>query len=104
MVELMASVKLNEWLAQNEIAECDFVSFVVNKSNESVYGAVFNTDKGLLFQQHKWRAVNKDKPLPRVSAEMQYSHKLVSDYIFISFRRIEPIEYTRIEVIDMQSA
>ena len=100
----MASVKLNEWLAANEIGTCDFVSFVVNKANESVYGAVFNTDKGLLFQQHKWRAVNKDKSLPRVCTEMQYSHKLVSEYIWASFKAVGTDEYWRVEAIDMQAA
>jgi hypothetical protein len=103
MTELMASVKLNDWLYQNEISTCNFIAFIGHKENESVYGILFQTDKGLLFQRHKWAEVNKNKPTPRVCAEMQYSCKLVTDEIWNSFKKLDNAEYMGRDVMDMQS-
>ena len=103
MVELIASIRLDDWLRENEITTCNFIGFVGHKENESVYGGLFETSKGLLFQRHKGGEVNKNKPLPRVCSEIQYSCKLVTDEIWNSFEKLDNAEYISRDVMDMQS-
>lgn len=99
----MASIKLNEWLFENKITTCNFICFVGHKENESIYGGLFETNNGLLFQRHKWTEINKNKSVPKVCAEMQYSCKLVTDDIWNSFKKLDNAEYRGREVMDMQS-
>lgn len=103
MSELNASIKLDEWLFKNEVSECVFVSLIGHVSNDSVYGSLFKTEKGFLFQRHKWIEVNKGKTPPRVCAEMQYTCKFVTDDVFQSFKRLNNMEYMFREALDMKT-
>lgn len=103
MVELYASIELNEWFFQQEVKESEFLGFVGHREKSLVYGGLFQTEKGLVFQQHKWSEVNKNKPKPKVCAETKYSAKFVSDEIWNSFKKLTNPEYLSRYVEDMQS-
>lgn len=104
MVELMAGLRLNDWALQNGVSNLEFKSFIGHKDNRSVYGAIFNSDKGLLFQRHKWEEVNKNVPPPRVCAEVKYSHKLVGEDIWNSFKELTHEEFLDRWAMDMKDA
>lgn len=100
MTEIIAGIKLNEYLTENNISECKFISHIGHKDNESVYGSLFETEKGLLFVRTKYTEVNKTKSVPKVCGELQYSFKLVGEEIFNSFIMFDKIGYIKREAID----
>ena len=103
MFELIGGIDLNTFKDLNDIKDVEMIGPIGHKQNPSIYGVLFKTDKGLLFQKHKWGHVNKSKKLPKVCAETIYSYKFVTEDIYDSFKILETPEYTRRYINDMQS-
>lgn len=103
MVETEGSLELNIWLYKNNITNCKFIGLYGHKDNMSIYGGLFQTNEGLLFQKHKWIEINKNKLTPKVCARTIYSHKLVNKDIFDIFKELNNLEYSDRYAIDMQS-
>lgn len=103
MMELEASVHLGDWMVQNNIRKYKYISFIGHNTNTTVYGGLFDTDKGLLFHRHKWSEVNTNKSVPKACAQVQYSCKLVSEDIWNSFKELSDPEYLSRYVNDMKS-
>jgi len=103
MVEINASVKLLKYLYDEKInLDVIFLYFIGHKENKSVYGALFKTEKGLLFQRHKWIEINKNKSVPKFCSQIDYVHKIVNETIYNSFEIISNEEYCNRDFEDMQ--
>ncbi len=89
----MSSVEFTDFCNKNEIVESKFVDFVGHKNTYTVYGSLFNTDKGLVFQLSKHVEINKDKKSPKRASQEIFSHKFVDDTIYSSFDTINYKEY-----------
>lgn len=101
MIEFNAVIKANE--ALQGASEINFLHYVGHKKEYSVYGSLFKTNEGLLFIRHKWTEINKNKPKPKVSAEMQYTAKKVTEDIYNSFEILDNPSYLGREVVDWQT-
>jgi hypothetical protein len=103
MAEFNASLKVDEWMAKNGVSNCEFISFIGHVENQSVYGALFKTENGLLFQRHKWIEINKSMSPPKICAEVQYTFKYVNEDLWNSFKKLTQSEYMGRDAIDMNS-
>lgn len=70
-----------------------FKSYLVHKTNDSVYGCLFVTDIGLMFRQDFQIEINKDKKIPKIISDDSYKYKYVDDSILNSFEEIDEESY-----------
>lgn len=79
------------------------VSHVKHKSKPFVYGAVLDTEDGLVFHQWKWPKSVPLTPTTKIprSTEVKITSKPVTDAIWDSFDRISLKEFCEIEGLDM---
>lgn len=95
MVTTEVSNQLSEFLFENDIEKAVFISHVVHKTNESVYGSIFKTDKGFLYIQHKWDKTAGNQ-VPRVYAKEISKFKFVGNEFFDAFRFITVEEHSEL--------
>jgi len=91
-VEMVCWVNLTDYLVDNNINECNYRGFLVHNTVDNLYGLLFETDKGLLFQKHKYTKI-----------EMKYTYKLVDESFLNSFKYEDLQYYLGYTILDEQS-